>query len=86
MKLLSKKHLIKKQVIELCKKDHDNVVHMVGLGNSVYIEMVRNVARMCGGLSSISKNPLKLKEVISRITSRILTPLINEPKAKWSVK
>lgn len=76
----------KSQVMELCKKDHDNIVHMVGLGNNVDTEMVRNVARLCGGISAISKNPMKLKEAISRITSRILTPIINEPKAEWSVK
>ncbi len=55
----------KEEVIELCKKDHDNIIHMVGLVNFVDIEMVRNVARICEGLFSISKNPLKLKEVIS---------------------
>ena len=76
----------KREVLELCKNDHDNVVHMVGLGNDVDVELVRNIPRICGGLSAISKNPLKLKEAVSKITERILTPVINEPKAKWTVQ
>ncbi|KAL7717560.1 VWFA domain-containing protein [Entamoeba marina] len=76
----------KTQVLELCKQNKENVVHSVGLGSSVDIQTVRDMARLTGGISVVSKNPKDLKSAISRITQRILTPTLNDININWSMK
>ncbi|KAL7719749.1 von Willebrand factor type A domain containing protein [Entamoeba marina] len=76
----------KTQVLQICRSDKDNVVHSVGLGSYVDIETVRDMGRLTGGISVISKNPKDLKGAVSRITQRILTPTISNINIKWSNK
>ncbi|KAL7721048.1 VWFA domain-containing protein [Entamoeba marina] len=76
----------KVRVINLCKENKNSVVHSVGLGRNVDIQTVRDMARLTGGISVVSKNPRDLKGAVSRITQRILTPSISGVDIKWSIK
>ncbi|KAL7714401.1 VWFA domain-containing protein [Entamoeba marina] len=76
----------KAKVLQLCKQDKDNVVHSVGLGRNVDIQTVRDMARLTGGISVISKNPKHLKSAVSKITQRILTPTLSDINIKWSLQ
>ncbi|KAL7722440.1 von willebrand factor type a domain containing protein [Entamoeba marina] len=68
----------KTQILELLKTSCiTSICHAIGLGDSVDEQLIRDIARVGGGISSISKNPADLRNAVSRITQRILRPSIS---------
>ncbi|KAL7712242.1 VWFA domain-containing protein [Entamoeba marina] len=68
----------KTQILELLKTSCiTSICHAIGLGDSVDEQLIRDMARVGGGISSISKNPADLRNAVSRITQRILRPSIS---------
>ncbi|KAL7719025.1 VWFA domain-containing protein [Entamoeba marina] len=77
----------KTQILELLKKSCiTSICHAIGLGDSVDEQLIRDIARVGGGISSISKNPADLRGAVSRITQRILRPSISNASISSSNK